>query len=189
MVDSLNDYMKRIPADDQTPRLIVLHQMGSHGPAYYKRVPAEFKKFQPECATNAIQGCSSAELINAYDNTIVYTDHILNQLIDQLKLNTKYRTAFWYLSDHGESTGEHGVYLHGAPYAIAPSQQTHVPMMMWFSDAWKNVAANQVNCLAQQKSVPLSQDNLFPGVLKLLDIQTKVLNRQLDLLDQCPQRS
>lgn len=189
LVDSLNDYMKRIPADDQTPRLIVLHQMGSHGPAYYKRVPAEFKKFQPECATNAIQGCSSAELINAYDNTIVYTDHILNQLIDQLKLNTKYRTAFWYLSDHGESTGEHGVYLHGAPYAIAPSQQTHVPMMMWFSDAWKNVAAGQVNCLAQQKSVPLSQDNLFPGVLKLLDIQTKVLNRQLDLLDQCPQRS
>ncbi len=110
-------------------------------------------------------------------------------MIDQLKLNTKYRTAFWYLSDHGESTGEHGVYLHGAPYAIAPSQQTHVPMMMWFSDAWKNVAAGQVNCLAQQKSVPLSQDNLFPGVLKLLDIQTKVLNRQLDLLDQCPQRS
>lgn len=185
LVDSLQEYLKKIPKDDKTPRLVVLHQMGSHGPAYYKRSPKEFKKFEPECATNAIQGCSSTELINTYDNSIVYTDHILNQLIETLKQQTNYRTGFWYLSDHGESTGEHGMYLHGAPYAIAPSQQTHIPMVMWFSDAWKSVAKNQVDCIAQQKAATLSQDNLFPSLLSLLDVKTQVINEQNNMLHQC----
>ncbi|MEL4724727.1 sulfatase-like hydrolase/transferase, partial [Acinetobacter baumannii] len=93
--------------------------------------------FKPTCDTNAIQGCSQTELLNSYDNTIVYTDHVLSQMINTLKEISKYQTGLWYLSDHGESTGEHGLYLHGSPYAIAPSQQTHVPMIMWFSESWK----------------------------------------------------
>ncbi len=189
LVDALQTYLKTIPENDKSPRLIVLHQMGSHGPAYYKRAPNEFKKFVPECATNAIQGCTSKELVNAYDNTILYTDHILSQVIDTLKAQKNYRTGFWYLSDHGESTGEHGMYLHGAPYAIAPTQQTHVPMMMWFSDAWKNIASPQINCLTQQSSATLSQDNLFPSMLSLLDIQTRVIDQNINMLKQCSLRS
>ena len=189
LVDSLQQYIRQIPKGDQQPRLVVLHQMGSHGPAYYKRAPAEFQKFQPVCATNAIQGCSQTELINSYDNTILYTDHILNQVIETLKQQQNYRTAFWYLSDHGESTGEHGMYLHGAPYAIAPSQQTHVPMVMWFSDAWKSIAAKQVNCLTQQKGATLSQDNLFPSLLSLLNVKTQVIDPKNDMLQQCAARS
>ena len=189
LVDALQAYLKTIPVNDIEPRLIVLHQMGSHGPAYYKRTPAEFKKFKPECATNAIQGCTPNELINAYDNTILYTDHILSQVIDTLKAQTNYRTGFWYLSDHGESTGEHGMYLHGAPYAIAPTQQTHVPMMMWFSDEWKSVASTQVNCLTQQSASSLSQDNLFPSLLSLLGVQTQVIDQKLNMLKQCALRS
>lgn len=185
LVDSLKQYIGQIPKDDKTPRLIVLHQMGSHGPAYYKRAPAEFQKFKPICASNAIQGCSRDELINTYDNTIVYTDYILNQVIETLKQQPNYRTAFWYLSDHGESTGEHGMYLHGAPYRIAPSQQTHIPMVMWFSDAWKSIADKQVNCLAQQKGATLSQDNLFPSLLSLLNVKTQVIDPKNDMLHQC----
>ncbi|WP_372405081.1 phosphoethanolamine transferase [Acinetobacter piscicola] len=189
LVDSLKQYISTIPKNDVSPHLIVLHQMGSHGPAYYKRAPQAFQVFHPTCDTNAIQGCTREELLNSYDNSIVYTDHVLNQVIEVLKTQTQYRTGFWYLSDHGESTGEHGMYLHGAPYSIAPSQQTHVPMMMWFSDSWKQAHAEQVNCLAQQKATTLSQDNLFPSLLSLLGVKTQVINQNHNMLSQCAVRS
>lgn len=185
LVDSLKQYLAQIPDSDETPRLVVLHQMGSHGPAYYKRTTNEFKDFRPTCDTNAIQGCSQEALRNTYDNSILYTDHVLNGLIDTLKENKKYETAFWYLSDHGESTGEKGLYLHGAPYAIAPSQQTHIPMLMWFSPQWKKSISSELACLSQQKDQKISQDNLFPSMLSLLNIDTKVLDSKLDMFNQC----
>ena len=164
---------------------IVLHQIGSHGPAYYERSTAPFQPFKPSCDTNAIQGCSQAELINSYDNSIVYTDHVLSGLIHALQDDPKYQAGFWYLSDHGESTGEHGMYLHGAPYAIAPAQQTHVPMLMWFSPEWKAQNAQQMACLSAQKSQELSQDNLFPSLLSLLGVQSQVIDPQYDMLKNC----
>jgi lipid A ethanolaminephosphotransferase len=185
LVEALNQYIENIPADDQTPRLIVLHQVGSHGPAYYARSTPEFQKFKPTCDTNAIQGCTQEALINSYDNSIVYTDHILSEVIQSLKANNKYQTGFWYLSDHGESTGEYGMYLHGAPYAMAPSQQTHVPMIMWFSPEWKANQAATVSCLNQQKSQTLSQDNLFPSLLSILGVQTQVIDVKNDMLQNC----
>lgn len=186
LIDSFKAYLATIPQDDNRPRLIVLHQMGSHGPAYYKRVPAQFKVFKPTCDTNAIQGCSRDALLNSYDNTLLYTDYVLDSLIETLKNTTKYQTALWYLSDHGESTGESGMYLHGAPYAIAPTQQTHIPMLMWFSTVWKNQAKQQVKCLAQQGRQELSQDNLFPTMLSLLDVKSKVIDPNNDMLAACP---
>ena len=186
LIDSFKAYLATIPQDDNRPRLIVLHQMGSHGPAYYKRVPAQFKVFKPTCDTNAIQGCSREALLNSYDNTLLYTDYVLDSLIETLKNTTKYQTALWYLSDHGESTGESGMYLHGAPYAIAPTQQTHIPMLMWFSTVWKNQAKQQVKCLAQQGRQELSQDNLFPTMLSLLDVKSKVIDPNNDMLAACP---
>ena len=186
LIDSLKAYLATIPQDDNRPRLIVLHQMGSHGPAYYKRVPAQFKVFKPTCDTNAIQGCSRDALLNSYDNTLLYTDYVLDALIETLKNTTKYQTALWYLSDHGESTGESGMYLHGAPYAIAPTQQTHIPMLMWFSTAWQHQAKQQVKCLAQQGRQELSQDNLFPTMLSLLDVKSKVIDPNNDMLAACP---
>lgn len=189
LVDSVQDYLAKIPANDRSPRLIVLHQVGSHGPAYYKRAPKEFQPFQPSCDSNAIQGCSKQQLLNVYDNTIFYTDHVLNQLIEVLKKQDHYRTGFWYLSDHGESTGERGMYLHGAPYAIAPSQQTHIPMMVWFSKPWQQSKLSQVNCLAQQRSTKLSHDNLFPSLLSLLDVKSSVINENNDMLRLCATQS
>ena len=185
LVDSFKAYIASIASDDKTPRLIVLHQMGSHGPAYYKRSQVGFQPFKPMCETNAIQGCSSEQLKNSYDNSIVYTDHILSQLIGILKQNQNFETGFWYLSDHGESTGEHGLYLHGSPYAIAPSQQTHVPMLMWFSETWKKQNPQQMTCLAQQKRQELSQDHLFPSLLSLLEVKSEVIDSKNNMLEQC----
>ncbi|EPG34516.1 phosphoethanolamine transferase [Acinetobacter colistiniresistens] len=186
LVDSLKAYIETIPKDDTRPHLVVLHQMGSHGPAYYKRVPPAYRVFKPTCDTNAIQGCSKEALVNSYDNTLLYTDYILDSVIETLKQTTQYQTGMWYLSDHGESTGESGMYLHGAPYAIAPSQQTHIPMVMWFSNTWQQHAAKQMQCLEQQRKTKLSQDNLFPTMLSLLDVKTKVINSKDDMLQTCP---
>ncbi|SPJ20970.1 Phosphoethanolamine transferase EptA [Prolinoborus fasciculus] len=185
LVDSLKDYLAHLDKNNPKPQLIVLHQMGSHGPAYFKRSKAPYQPFQPTCNSNAIQGCSTEELKNSYDNSIVYTDHVLAQIIETLKQQTQYQTGFWYLSDHGESTGEHGLYLHGAPYSMAPTQQTHVPMLMWFSDAWKQQNIQQISCLKGQTNQARSQDHLFPSLLSLLDIKTQVTEAKNDMLAQC----
>lgn len=185
LVDTLKDYLAHLDKNNQKPQLIVLHQMGSHGPAYFKRSKTPYQPFQPTCNSNAIQGCSTEELKNSYDNSIVYTDHVLAQIVETLKQQTQYQTGFWYLSDHGESTGEHGLYLHGAPYSMAPTQQTHVPMLMWFSDAWKQQNTQQVSCLKGQTEQARSQDHLFPSLLSLLDIKTQVTEAKNDMLAQC----
>lgn len=185
LVDSLNAYINQLPANDKESHLIVLHQMGSHGPAYYKRPTEAFQRFKPSCDTNAIQGCSSEALINSYDNTILYTDFVLSQLIQTLEQNNNYQTGLWYLSDHGESTGERGMYLHGAPYSIAPSQQTHIPMLMWFSNQWKTEQPELEKCLVNQKSSQLSQDNLFPTLLSILNIKSATIDPKLNMLQNC----
>ena len=185
LVDSLKDYLAHLDKNNLKPQLIVLHQMGSHGPAYFKRSKAPYQPFQPTCNSNAIQGCSAEELKNSYDNSIVYTDHVLAQIVETLKQQSQYQTGFWYLSDHGESTGEHGLYLHGAPYSMAPTQQTHVPMLMWFSQDWMQQNAQQVSCLKAQTKQARSQDHLFPSLLSLLDIKTQVTEAKNDMLAQC----
>ena len=185
LVDSLKDYLVHLDKNNPQPQLIVLHQMGSHGPAYFKRSKTPYQPFQPTCNSNAIQGCSAEELKNSYDNSIVYTDHVLAQIIETLKQQKQYQTGFWYLSDHGESTGEHGLYVHGAPYSMAPTQQTHVPMLMWFSDIWQQYNARQLSCLKTQTGQARSQDHLFPSLLSLLDIKTQVTEAKNDMLAQC----
>ncbi|NJM32211.1 MAG: sulfatase-like hydrolase/transferase [Limnobacter sp.] len=107
--------------------LIVLHQMGSHGPAYYKRYPPQFEQFKPVCKTNELASCTAEQINNAYDNSILYTDYFLAQTIELLKqFDGPFEPALLYVSDHGESLGEYGLYLHGAPFAFSPKEQTHV---------------------------------------------------------------
>ena len=135
MLDGLQDYIDRQNGDI----LIVLHQMGNHGPAYHKRYPKEFERFTPVCATSDLGSCTSEQIRNTYDNAILYTDFFLSKVIELVKANDhKFETAMFYLSDHGESLGEYGVYLHGAPYALAPDAQRHVPAVMWFGEGIKH---------------------------------------------------
>ena len=166
--------------------VLVLHQMGSHGPEYYKRYPKEYEHFTPVCESNALNNCSRESIVNGYDNTLVYTDHVLSTLIDLLRANQdKVDTAMLYLSDHGESLGEYNLFLHGTPYMLAPEQQKHVAMLAWFSDSYQKSFAVDTHCLQMSREKPLSQDNLFHSMLGLLEVNSKVYNQDLDMFSGC----
>lgn len=165
--------------------VLVLHQIGSHGPTYHLRYPPEFEIFKPSCRTAEFKDCTPEEISNAYDNTIAYTDHVLSQTIDFLRAQDGLSTSLLYVSDHGESLGEAGLYLHGTPYFMAPEEQTKVPMVLWMSEAFKTQFGISQDCLAAKAGDALSHDNLFHSVLGLLDVRTTVYQADLDLLAGC----
>ena len=183
---------QRIAALDPARRargvVVVMHQMGSHGPAYYRRSPPSFKKFMPECASNVLQDCPREQLVNAYDNTILYTDHLLASTAKWLERSARdgpQDTALLYLSDHGESLGENNLYLHGLPYALAPQVQVHVPMLTWLSGPMQKRLGVRQDCLQKNAGAPLTHDNLFHSMLGLLDVNTSVYQPRLDVFAAC----
>ncbi|NEG91290.1 phosphoethanolamine transferase EptA [Leclercia adecarboxylata] len=167
--------------------VLVIHLMGSHGPAYYQRYPAQYRHFTPTCDTNEIQDCTHQALMNTYDNTILYTDSVVSKTIDALKARqSTLNTALVYLSDHGESLGENGLYLHGTPYMLAPEQQTHIPFIFWLSKDYQQNFGVDAQCLRDQAAKEaVSQDNLFSTVLGMMNIRTSVYQPQMDLLTHC----
>ena len=165
--------------------VVVMHQMGSHGPAYSKRSPPEFKRFLPECTSASLQECSRESLVNAYDSSIAYTDHFLASTIRWLKAKGSQPTALVYLADHGESLGENNLYLHGLPYAVAPDVQKRVPWITWLSPAYEQRSGLRTACLKQQAEQRRSHDDWFHSVLGLLDVQTGVYRRANDLYAPC----
>jgi lipid A ethanolaminephosphotransferase len=159
--------------------LIVLHQMGNHGPAYYKRYPDNFEKFTPACKSNQLENCTREEISNAYDNAILYTDYFLSKVIGLLKKNSgHFETAMFYVSDHGESLGENGLYLHGLPYYLAPETQKHVPAIMWFGNSF-NVDKKR---LAGRSTQPFSHDNLFHTVMGFMEVRSTIYRPEMDIL-------
>ncbi|EPG9044525.1 phosphoethanolamine transferase EptA [Klebsiella aerogenes] len=180
---NLDSYIDNLQQDG----IIVLHTIGSHGPTYYNRYPAEFKKFTPTCDTNEIQSCTQQQLTNTYDNTILYVDYVVDKAIKLLQSKQdKFTTSLVYLSDHGESLGEDGVYLHGLPYSIAPDTQKHVPMLLWLSPDYQQRYGVSSQCLQQQaKTNDYSQDNLFSTLLGLLGVDTREYQAKDDLLTPC----
>lgn len=186
---------ERIAALDPQRRargvVLVLHQMGSHGPAYFRRTPAARKAFMPECTSNTLSECPPEQLLNAYDNTIAYTDHFLGQTLQWLQKQADqgtYDTGLLYFSDHGESLGEKGLYLHGVPYAFAPEQQTRVPMVTWLSAGLQQRSGIKADCLREKAATPLSHDNVFHSVLGLMDVKTAAHDKALDLYAPCAGR-
>ncbi|WP_312122238.1 phosphoethanolamine transferase EptA [Pantoea vagans] len=167
--------------------VIVLHTIGSHGPTYNHRYPPAFRKFTPTCETKQIQECSQEQLINTYDNTILYADYIVDKAIELLKAHQeKFTTSLVYLSDHGESLGEKGVYLHGLPYAIAPEFQTRVPLLIWLSPDYQQRYAVDYTCLNRlATSQKYSQDNLFSTMLGMTGVQTREYVAADDILATC----
>ncbi|EIY2645436.1 phosphoethanolamine transferase EptA [Klebsiella aerogenes] len=180
---NLDSYIDNLQQDG----IIVLHTIGSHGPTYYNRYPAEFKKFTPTCDTNEIQSCTQQQLTNTYDNTILYVDYVVDKAIKLLQSKQdRFTTSLVYLSDHGESLGEDGVYLHGLPYSIAPDTQKHVPMLLWLSPDYQQRYGVSSQCLQQQaKTNDYSQDNLFSTLLGLLGVDTREYQAKDDLLTPC----
>lgn len=180
-LEQLSEYAATITEDT----VLVLHHIGSHGPTYYLRYPEEFERFRPACRTAEFKSCSAEEITNAYDNTIAYTDEILAQTINILQERDQLTTALLYVSDHGESLGEAGLYLHGSPYFMAPEQQTKVPMILWMSQRFIETFDIDQGCISASKDTPLTHGNLFHSLLGMLDIQTNERNPALDIFSSC----
>lgn len=176
----LQERLDRIEHDT----LLVLHMKGSHGPAYAQRYPPRFGVFQPVCSSSSLDSCSQQSIVNAYDNTLRYTDHVLDRTIDLLQANAdRFEVGMVYVSDHGESLGERGIYLHGLPYPIAPAEQKRIPLLVWLGDprAWHL----EPSCIGDQKSKPYSHDNLFHSVLGLMEVSTTAYRQERDMLAAC----
>ncbi len=166
MLSGLDDYIKSHQDKDM---LIVLHQMGNHGPEYYRRYPKEFERFKPACQTGELRDCTQQEIDNAYDNAILYTDYFLSEVIGFLKkYDESYETSMLYVADHGESLGEHGVYLHAAPYMIAPKEQTQVPVILWTGQNFDYKAEN----IKPFRDLAMSHDDFFCTLLIAYELNT-----------------
>lgn len=179
-------------------QLWVLHMLGNHGPSYFRRHPPGFAKFQPECRDDDLRRCTPEQITNSYDNALLYTDHVLATAIAKLQARSaEVDSALVYVSDHGESLGEHSLFLHGMPYAIAPEVQTRVPMVMWFSDGFERGAGFEPGCLrpALQRQAalgaakPVAHDHLYASLLGLLDVRSQTRDAAWDLTQDCRDNS
>ena len=182
LIEGIEDKLNTISKDI----FLVLHQRGSHGPDYYNMYPQEFEKYKPVCKQNILNKCDKQELINAYDNTVLYTSHVLSQLIKKLEtLSDKYNIMMLYASDHGESLGEDGIYLHSAIYKFAPSEQINIPALLWVSKSTQQDFNIDMSCLKNIAKNTLSHDNIFHTILGFSGASTSVYNKNLDILSQC----
>ena len=190
MLTRIDSELAKLPAERRARgTVVVMHQMGSHGPAYFKRTPAEFKKFVPECNDTSLSQCDRAQVVNAYDNTILFTDYFLSRVIAWLKAQEKISTpAMLYVADHGESLGEKNLYLHGLPYSVAPAEQKTVPMITWLSPGFEQLSRVNTRCLQANRDKPLSHDNLFHSVLGLMAVKTTAYQRERDFFAACEGR-
>lgn len=186
LVDGLKERIAAMTRDG----VIVLHMMGSHGPAYWKRYPPKFEIFAPACKDAQFSHCELSTIVNAYDNSLVYSDHVLARLIDVLAqaASQGVDAGMLYVSDHGESLGEHGLYLHGMPYALAPEAQIHVPMVVWLSPSLREARGIDQACMVNHAGARVSHDNVFHSMLGIMDVATRVYDPALDLFAACRAR-
>ena len=186
----LTDFDKLIDSAQEKDAVLVLHTIGSHGPAYYARYTPEYRQFTPTCDTNEIHRCTNEELVNTYDNTLLYTDKFIADVIGRLEKRTDMASMVFYASDHGESLGENGIYLHGTPRSIAPKEQTRIPMIFWFSPAWLQEGDFDMQCLRQRaQSGSYSQDNFYSTLYALMRLDTQApgstWQQALDIIQPC----
>lgn len=183
MLQKLDQWLAGIHGDS----VLFIHQLGSHGPGYFERYPDQFRRFRPDCRKTVFSECKPEEIRNAYDNTILYTDYFLSTIIDKLKEHeSSFDAAMIYMSDHGESLGENGLYLHGMPYSLAPKEQTHIPFVLWMSKPFAKTMEADLSCVEKDADFkPMSHDNLFPSVLTMMNVKTTLKDDKLDIFKPC----
>jgi glucan phosphoethanolaminetransferase (alkaline phosphatase superfamily) len=157
---------------------IVLHTYGSHF-NYHERYPKEFKKFLPDKALG-IRAAYKQELRNAYDNSILYTDYVLSQIINELKA-TDACSSMMYLSDHGEDIYDdsRGRYLHASP--IPTCYQLHIPYIIWCSDSYKERFPEKYQTAFANSTMPVSTNSVFHTMLDIANIDTPIKDGSLSL--------
>ncbi len=176
LLAGLND---RINAAQQDKLLFVLHQKGSHGPRYYQRYPKSFERFTPVCRSVELSSCDPQSLLNAYDNSLLYTDYLLGNLIDQLRTYSERPVLMMYLSDHGESLGEYGLYLHGTPYTVAPSFQKKIPFVLWMNQ--KFIDDHQLDLNSLKERTEHTQYQVFHSLLNAFGMESEIYDSSLDI--------
>jgi lipid A ethanolaminephosphotransferase len=167
----LTDLKEQIQNSKKNKIVVILHTSTSHGPTYSKKYPPKFETFKPVCNSVELGKCSQNELINAYDNTIIYTDYILSEVVKELKILKDYKSAMIFVSDHGESLGEKNLYMHGIPISIAPKEQYEIPFIVWVSENSKQ--------LKPLKEV--TQYHVFHSILNYLNIQSPIYDEQMNI--------
>ena len=181
LLDELDADLANLPAD--RPTVLFYHMYGEHGPRYHADSPAHAKVWTPECTDADLGACTKESIINAYDNAVRYTDGVLAGLVKRLKARTDIDAGFVYVSDHGESLGEGGLYLHGAPYFMAPSEQIRVPMVMWLSKDWSRTFGFDAANLAREPAGGVTHEHLYSTVLGMLGVQSTTRRPRWDLTD------
>ena len=166
---------EEIMASDSTKIFIGLHTYTSHGPEYYSNTPEEFKRFTPECKTVEMANAKYEELINAYDNTIIYTDYLVHSVIEMLKREfPDRRSCVIFISDHGESLGEGGLYMHGVPMSTAPAEQLDIPFIVWTSE----------NAEVKVKEIESAGHyHIYHSVLRFLGLQTPFFDETKNIFE------
>lgn len=186
LLDGLKERIDKTRGD----AVIVLHMLGNHGPAYFRRYPPAFRRFTPTCDSEQLSDCSADAIVNSYDNSVLYTDTVLADAVTMLQqLSTTHDTALLYVSDHGESLGEAGLYLHGLPRSIAPDTQLKVPMWLWLSPSLRAADGIDMVCAAAHSRQPRTHDALLSSVLGLMRVQTSVYAPAQDVLAGCRRRA
>ena len=166
---------ERIESSPRNKVLIILHTSTSHGPKYADKYPEEFGVYKP-VARNVEEGEKNVGmLINAYDNTIRYTDFLLDSLINTLRSMDDWNSAMIFISDHGESLGENKIFMHGLPMKLAPKVQYEIPFLVWTSKDFRDYKTED------ELPAVLEQHYIFHSVLNLLSIQSPAYNRDYDI--------
>lgn len=187
LIDALWQLLEEQPltGTNRSDQVVVLHMAGNHGPGYHGKYPREFALFQPECLSNDIRGCDDRSTLNSYENSILYTDHVLGKLMDSLQAHPEYASAMLFTSDHGESLGENGIYMHGTPYPIAPKEQLKVPMVFWASPEFAEDRGLDLQCIRDQAQRPTTHDSVFHTTLNLLAVDTRIYDPYPDWSANC----
>ncbi len=167
---------QNIKSDKKT--FLVLHTTGSHW-NYGARYPKEFAKFKPDLdgrVKHDASSCNREELINSYDNSILYTDFFLSSVIEKLKDK---KAFLIYSADHGESLGECGRLTHGCDGYV--QEQREVPLMVWMSDSYKDSHPDKWSAVESAKENNISHDYIFHSILNCLGIESEAIDESLSL--------
>ena len=181
-------YAKELAQDIKQDTVIAFHLIGSHGPRYYERYPQHMRTFTPDCRRPDVENCSLEEVVNSYDNSIRYTDYVIFSLIEEVleQHMDEVDPMLLYVSDHGESLGENGIFLHAAPYEIAPQEQIKVPLQLWLPKTTAQSLTLSKPCLIKKADRGgFSHDNLFHTVLGLMQVKTAEYRPALDITFSC----
>ena len=152
-------------------KISTLHMIGSHW--YYKsRVTKDFEQFKPTIKSKYLGSLKDQELINSYDNTILYLDNFLNELIKKLQSSTK-KSILIYISDHGETLGEDGKWLHAQSHEVSKNPA----MLVWYSRNFEESYPSKIEKLKIKKNDSISTDFLFHSILDIGEIENYNYNK------------